>query len=100
MTREELETALAKIGWSIPKSWNGLNDYIINHKGEKTGFVVRDNQLEVRTNLFGGDTSMGRGTVVFTLEEIDIRLHGDNGNTDCVTIGLGERNYIQFYNHD
>lgn len=100
MTREELATELANIGWRISNSGNGLNDYIINHKGEKTGFVVQGDRLEVRDNLFGGDTSMGRGIVVLTMKEIHIGLHGDNGKTDCVCLNLGKGHYIQFYNHD
>ena len=99
MQREELETELAKIGWRIRQS-NGLNDHIINHYGEQTGFVVCGANLEVRTNLFGGDTSMGRGNCYFNLESIKVTSGGDNGKTEWVALNFGEKNYIQLYNHD
>src|SRR5882757_5508451 len=101
-TRIELETELAKIGWRIEKSGNGLNDYIINHFGERTSFVVQHDSLEVRKNLFGGDTSMSRGNFHLQLDKIEVRseatFYGEE--IEWVSLGLGEHNFIQFYNHE
>lgn len=100
MTRQDLETSLAKIGWRISQSGNGLNDFIINYRGEKTDLVVYDDRLDVRVNLFGGDSSLGKGTCVFYLEELTLTDGGDNGKTEYVCINFGNKNYIQFYNHE
>ncbi len=102
MTRTELEKELALIGWRIEKSWNGLNDYIINYKGEKTSFVIRDNYLEIRTNLFGGKTSMSNGSIHFELANLSVSSGNtvENGKVDWVSINFSKKNFIQFFNHE
>lgn len=100
MTREELEAALAKIGWRISKSGNGLNDYIINHEGEKTRFVVDGDRLEIRQNLFGGESSLGKGNCHFELQHMTITEGGDNGKAEFVTLDFSKECFIQFFNHD
>lgn len=100
-TRKELEEALAKIGWRITNSHNGLNDYIINHFGERTSFVVDDNTIGVRNdNIFGGDTTLDRGLLRFRLSHINITHGGDLGKTEYVCLNFNDGCYIQFYNHE
>ena len=102
MTRDELSDALAEIGWSIQKSGNGLNDHIVNHLGECTSFVVNDDHLEIRTNLFGGDTSMSRGNINFKLSQTNVRVdpYKDSGKVEWISLELGNDNFIQFFNHE
>lgn len=98
MTREELETSLAKIGWRIDKSGNGLNDYIINDKNEVTSFVVRGNFLEVRKYLFG--KSSFNGSIHFELSDLIISegsALGIQGVVDYVCINFSTNCFIQFF---
>lgn len=100
MTRENLEHYLAKIGWRIEKSWNGLNDYIINHLNEKTRFVVSNDKIEVRSNLFGGDTNLGKGMFSISLEACSLKSGSDNPNkTEWISIEM-QGNYILMCNHE
>lgn len=99
MTREELEIELAKIGWRIKISSNGLNDFIVNHLGEKTAFVISDEKLEIRHDIFGGS---GNGNCHFELKHLSVRSgnsFGDGNTIEWVSICFSENNFIQFFNH-
>lgn len=107
MTRQELENNLSKIGWKIFKSGNGLNDFIINHKEECTKFVVtKDNKLEVREKLFGGEYSFSMGTINFDLSESTTSFGSHFAAEDTeneakwVSVNFTDKNYILFFNHD
>lgn len=97
--RTELENALAKIGWKIDRSGNGLNDFIINNKGQATSFVVQGDMLEIRKELFG-ESFMGG--IYLKLDSIDISTGSitDGGEICRVTLAFNDDCYIQFYNHD
>lgn len=98
MTHEELETALSKIGWRIEKSWNGLNDVIVNHKNEKTSFYVDESKIEIREHLFGGDSNLGRGSVHFEMKHITIHISDDMGLDNVITLHFSDYNFISFFN--
>ena len=59
MTREQLEKSLAKIGWRIRKSGNGLNDFIITDEDEATDMVAYGDSLEIRADIFGKTSFKG-----------------------------------------
>lgn len=104
MTRQQFETELAKIGWKIEKSTDNVNDFIINHFGERTAFCIYQNErLEIRTPLFGSNkTSLGRGAISFNLNNLSLNS-GSNINedrTDWISIEFGNNNYIHFYNFE
>ncbi len=100
MTRPELEIALDKIGWRIEKSHNLLNDFIINHFGQRTNFVVSGHKLDVRKNLFGGDSELGRGAISFNMSDLWITYGGDSPtHIEWVAINFNKNCFIQFYNH-
>lgn len=99
MTRNELETALHQIGWKIEKSWNGLNDCIVNHKNEKTAFYVDENKIDIRASLFGAISGLGRGGIHFEMKEIELHIGGDMGKFEYVALHFNQSNFISFYNH-
>lgn len=99
MTNKQLEIALEKIGWKIEKSWNGLNDVIVNHKNEKTAFYVDNNKIDIRADLFGGESNLGRGGIHFEMENIKCSVGGDNGKDEFVSLNFNDTSFIQFYNH-
>ena len=96
MTRKELESALGKINWSIIKSHNELNDYIINHNGTRTMFVVYGERLSIRGEKFGDSFC---GDIVLQMKNIEVSVRDGDG-TPYVCLEIGNENFIQFYNHD
>lgn len=100
-THRDLTEALAKIGWSIESSHNGLNHFLINHYGERTSFVLREDELEVRQDdLFGGKCTLGRGNCRLMLEDIYITVDKKNNPPEYVSINISEKCFIQLHNHD
>lgn len=58
MNKQEFEQAIAKIGWSIQKSWNGLNDKLVSPTGYETDIRVLGDRLEPFSNkLYGGESN-------------------------------------------
>lgn len=104
LTKKVLESYLKKIGWSIESSHNGLNHFILNPLGERSALVVGKDFLEVRINIFGGTTSMGKGVCHFPLDRITIsegNVLSDNAKpSDYITINFSEHNWIQLYKKD
>lgn len=101
MKREELDSALGLIGWGIRNDHNGLNNCIFNHFGEPTDIFVQGDKIEIRNNIFGGDTELGRGAICFDMKDLTIS-HGDDGfggSTEWVAINFSKSSFIQFYNH-
>lgn len=57
MNREEFIEAIQKIGWSVQKSHNGLNDRLISPTGAVTDIRVMSESLEPYSNkLYGGES--------------------------------------------
>lgn len=57
MNKEEFVKAIEKVGFSIQKSWNGLNDKLISPTGTETDIRVLEDRLEPYSNqLFGGES--------------------------------------------
>ena len=98
MTREDLKKALKRIGYRIENSYNGLNDFIINHKGERTAFVVNDElNIEIRKNLFG---SSFQGNFKIGMKSIKIRYIRSVKKIDGVSLVINKDTWISFYNHE
>lgn len=57
MNKQEFIEAIGKIGWTVRKSWNGLNDKLISPNGVVTDIRVCDDCLEPYSNhLYGGES--------------------------------------------
>lgn len=78
LSRKRLETMLNKIGWRVNNSGNGLNDFIINHYGERTALRVLSDRIEFR----GCEDTFGKkgckygpcGTISFYFKGSQIEL--------------------------
>jgi hypothetical protein len=89
LTRKDFENQLKKIGWSIQKSGNGLNDKLITHNGKETGMRVNHDSLTIFSDSqFFGESFVG--LVTFRFENMEI-IEGD-------TICIGGS--ILLMNHD
>ncbi len=57
MDRQQFEEAINKIGWTIQKSWNRLNDRLVSTTGKETDIRVMTDSLEpFSNNLYGGES--------------------------------------------
>lgn len=93
---EQLEKCLNKIGWGI--RGNDRNRRIFNHKNEGTDWEVRGDRIELHNDeTFGKGASENgmAGNVTFYLADCSIEMINDG----CVSVGVGDRAYILFYNH-
>lgn len=72
-TRKKFEKALKSIGWNVPKSHNGLNDWLKSPDKTNTGFRVLDERIELRFENF-------HGGVNFYFEDCSIEY---NDEKDC-----------------
>lgn len=89
--KEELKKALNKIGWDIKGRYP--NEYIIDHKGARTGYRVRGDRIETISECSSDLCFYYKGIEIYELEE--------NGKIDCVGIKAkgNEDVFLQFYNH-
>lgn len=101
MTRASLDKALKRIGYRIENSWNGLNDFILDHNNKRTGFVVSEDgkKLEMRRDMFSGSFN---GSIILTMKNLKVRTGTSIPGYahDRCTIELNKSSYISFYNHD
>jgi len=97
MTRAALEKELKKIGYRITNSYNGLNDFIINNKGEETSFVLSDDIIEIRQELFG---SSFQGNFKIKIKSVKIRSIRSVRKIDGISLVISKDCWISFYNHD
>lgn len=57
MNKEEFIKEINKVGWTVQKSWNGLNDKLISPTGTVTDIRVMLDRLEPFSNkLYGGES--------------------------------------------
>ncbi len=92
--RKELEEALESIGCKLENSYNGLNDFILNGKGDRTSFYVRDNAIqEWNTKRMFGEYS---GSIRFGFEECNIEVK--DGNTVSIFPENSKEVFLSFYN--
>lgn len=89
MNKQEFEQAIAKIGWSIQKSWNGLNDKLVSPSGAVTDIRVREDKLEPFSNkLYGCESN--NISAVWYLKDVEY-----NEKEGYVAI-----NHLLLMNHD
>lgn len=73
---------LNKIGWRVNNSGNGLNDFIVNHYGEKTSLRVLSDRIEYRGDkgVFGkkGCKYGSCGCIIFYFKGSYIELTDKN----------------------
>jgi len=97
VTKKKLRSMLECIGWKLVESHNGLNDFIMNHKGKRTWIAYRgDHTLEFRNDKQTFGTSFA-GSIRIDLNDCDIELNDDK---DCVTLMVTGGTFIQFNNFD
>lgn len=98
-TRADLEKALKVIDWRIANSGNGLNDFILNHEGKRTLFVMRGNVMRMR----GEDRVFGDsffGGIEFNLENLDVIVNEDKDAVNICDRTKKHTFVFAFYNFD
>ena len=100
ITRKRFENALNKIGWKVLHSHNGLNDWIVNAKGERTMIWVLNSRIDIcnMKYIFGSEY---QGSISYEFKDCYL-----NVKKDCVTLctvpaeNIQNGNFTQFYGHD
>ncbi len=102
ITRKRFENALNKIGWSILKSHNGANDWIVNAKGKRTMIRVLNSRIDIcnMKYIFGSEY---QGSINYEFKDCFINVTKDNECFTLCTAPVKDKqngNFMQFYNHE